>query len=227
MRFYNRDGELDQLPLDRTYGAEAMLAMSALDCALNGRKAAYGSSELTSGRRFYSLAREHGVSTTGELRKALGEEGFQRLLWRPNVEAANAFARTLEERLGRLVVTPAPFEAPGWDQPEYLAFWENLIRTRIDAAYFNRGWAFSNGCSFEFAVAADAGVPTFDHDGQPLDPPAAAAEVRSAIAELEGAGFEPSGLRENLARIESLTTAPAAPRGRSGSARRRTHTRRR
>lgn len=220
MRFYNRRGELDLRPLDRTYGAEAEMALSALDCVLNGRKAAYGSSELTTGQRFWSLAREHRVSSTLELREALGEAGFQNQLWHPNVEAADDFARALERRLGRLVVTPAPFEAPDWSQPEYLAFWESLIRTRIDAAYFNRGWAFSNGCTFELAVSADAGLPIFDHHGQPLDLASAVAQVRAAIAEIEAAGLEPGPLRENLARIEMLAARPAAATIKTGGGQR-------
>jgi len=209
MRFYNRGGELDGRTFERSYGTEAAMVLSAVDCALNGRKAAYGSSELTTGRRFWDLAFEHRVSTTDELRRALGGEAFDRLLFSPNVEAANEFARTLEAELGRLVITPAPFVAPDWSQPEYLAFWETLIRTRIEVAHFNRGWNYSNGCTFELAVAVDAGLPTFDADGElPLS--RGISEVRTAVAEIEAAGLEPGGLREGLERLEKLRAAAEA-----------------
>jgi hypothetical protein len=210
MRYYNRDGELDGRTFDRSYGTEAAMVLSGLDCALNGRRVVYGSSELTTGRRFWALARRHGVATTGDLRARLGEEEFDRLLWQPNLAAANGFARRLEERLGRLVVTPAPFLAPDWSQPEYLAFWETLIRTRIEVAYFNDGWEYSNGCAFELAVATDAGLATCDAQGRVLEIEEGIARVRSAIAEIEGDGLHPEGLRRGLVRLEDLAAGLGA-----------------
>jgi hypothetical protein len=101
------------------------------------------------------------------------------------------------------MITPAPFTAPGWTQPEYLAFWETLLRTRIKGVWLNRDWQFSNGCTFEFAVAVDAGLPTSDCQGQLLPVEIAKDLIRDAIAVLDADGFDTSALRLNLERVSS------------------------
>lgn len=212
MRFLNHDGELDGRCFTRRYGDEAAMVLSALDCILNGRKGIYGSSELTTGKRFYDLLEETGARDREGLYQRLGEAAFRERLWNPNVEAANAFARRIAGRFGgdRPVITPAPFSAPDWSQPEYLAFWESLIRTRLEAAYFHRGWQYSNGCSFEFAVAVDGGLATHDHQGRTLELDEGIALVRTAVAEIEGMGLTPIGLRSNLERLTRLAVRRGA-----------------
>ncbi len=203
MPFYNAHGELDPLPHARTFGEESRMALLALDCVLNGEKAVYASSELTTGPRLYRLLREWKLKDTAALKKALGEAEFQRLIWDPNAAEADAFARELRSRIpGRpLVVTPAPFLAPGWGQEEYLAFWETAIRTRFQALYFSDDWEWSNGCTFELAVAWDAGLPTYTASGQSLGLEDGVALIVRAAEALETEGFDASGLRQNLARI--------------------------
>jgi hypothetical protein len=192
----------------RSYGEESALAFSAIDCVLNGEKGVYASTELTTGRRAQALLRELGGQRSSELRERLGVSEYQTRLWNPNVEGAMSFARQLHHSLGgnQIVITPAPFAAPGWNQSEYLAFWENLIRTRIKAVYFNDGWEFSNGCAFEFAVAQDAGLPTFNAACQPLTTRESIARLSAAIDSLQREHIDSDGLARNL---ELLKTAIA------------------
>jgi hypothetical protein len=206
MRFVNGNGELDGRTYTRTYAEEVRQALSALDGVLNGDKAIYASSELTTGRRFYELLRAHGARDAAELHGKLGEADYQRLLWDPNLAATNAFARALRQHHapGELVVTPGPFSAPGWSQQEYLAFWETLLRTRVKAAWFNDGWEYSNGCAFEFAVASDAGLPTCDVAGRALTVEAGRERLEAAARELEAAGFDASRLRQSLGWLAAL-----------------------
>lgn len=213
MSFLNADGRLDGQAHARTYGEEVRIVLSALDCVLDGELAVYASSELTSGRRLYGLLRAHGVRTAQELEQRLGEQEVGRLLRQPNLAAAVAFARDLRQRsAGRgMVVTPAPFTSPGWNQQEYLALWELLIRSRFKAVYFNAGWYYSNGCAFEFTVAQDAGLPTYDAAGQPLDLAAGRAHLESAARELELDGFDASGLRQGLDRLAAPRQGRGAP----------------
>ena len=206
MTFYNAHGELDLIPHSRIYKEEAEMARLAIDCVLNGEKAVYASSELTTGPRLFHLFEEFGVRDIEALKAVLGEEGWRKRLWDPNVAEANAFARELRDRLpGRPVtVTPAPYTAPKWSQEEYLALWESLIRTRFKAVFFSDDWEYSNGCTFEFAVAWDAGLPTFDARGNPLDLPAGIARIERAVREIEAEGLDASGLRVNLGRLEEV-----------------------
>jgi hypothetical protein len=197
----------------RTSQEEVGIALSAVDCVLNGEKAAYASSDLTTGRRFYRLLRESEARDPESLRATLGAEAYRRRLFEPNVEAANAFARRLRDLLGgrRLVITPAPLSVPEWSQDEYLRFFEALIRTRVQAAYFNDGWEYSNGCTFEFVVAQEASVPTFDARGAPLDRRTALDLIEGAVTELRAAGIEPVGLRQHHERLQRLGESRPTP----------------
>src|SRR5260370_25010608 len=166
MIFYN----FSDSPFARLYREEVEMLFSALDCVLNREKAVYASAELTSGRRLYDAMREFSVKTAADLKQLKGKDWYSTNILDANVKAAQDFAAHVREELGgkTLVITPAPFSATGWSQPEYLALWEQLLRTRIGSSWFKSNWQYSHGCTFEFAVSIHAGVPTFDHPANPL-----------------------------------------------------------
>ena len=192
----------------RRYREEVDKAFSALDCMLNREKAIYAGAELTSGRRLYDACREFHVKSADELKQVKGKEWYGANIWDANVQAARDFAAQVRETAAgkALVITPAPFSAPGWTPPEYLAFWEQLLRTRISSTWFKSGWQYSYGCTLEFAVCADAGLPTFDDQGNPLSVRQAAELIDGAIREIESSGFDTTKLRENLARLHPVAS---------------------
>jgi hypothetical protein len=202
MVFYS----LSDSTFTRLYREEVDTAFSALECILNREKAIYASAELTSGRRLYNAFREFHVKTVDELKKLKGKDWYTENIWEANVKSARDFAAEIREKVGvkTLVITPAPFSARGWTQPEYLAFWEQLLRTRISATWFKADWQYSNGCTFEFVVSADAGLPTFDHQGNPLGVRDAAGLIDAAIRDLDSSGIDTTKLRENLARLHPI-----------------------
>ena len=187
----------------REYLEEAKMIFSGIDCLLNGEKGMYCSSELTSGLRLYQSLREHGVRSRQELEELLGEVWFETNIFQRNVHSACEFAKDIKAHLDQhsMIITPAPFVAQGWNQTEYLSFWEILLRTRVKAVCFNENWEYSNGCTFEFAVALDAGLRTFDHRGQTLERDQATGLIDSAVVELEAESFDTLKLRQNLAFI--------------------------
>lgn len=193
----------------RHYREEVEMVFSGIDCVLNEELAVYCSSELTTGLRLYESLREHGLKTASELKKKMGEAWFDTHIFRVNIRSAKKFAESVRANLsnGALVITPAPFTAPGWSQPEYLAFWETLIRTRIEAVWFNQNWEFSNGCTFELAVAMDQGVPTFDYLGKSLGRQQSIQSIERTIARLNAENFDTSKLSENLDRLRALKAA--------------------
>jgi hypothetical protein len=136
----------------------------------------------------------------------MGEAWYKANIWDVNVSAAVEFAAEARRALPAdiMVVTPAPFSAPDWDQLQYLGFWEELLRTRVRLVWFNRNWEFSNGCALEFAVAQDAGLRTFDHEGKALDCRTGIERLTAAMQQLELDGFDVSTLRENLARLQAV-----------------------
>ena len=189
------------------------IILAAIDCVLNGERPVYASSDLTTGRRFYQLMRDCKARDPEDLRRTLGAEAYRARLFAPNVEAANAFARRLRQQVGdnTLVITPAPLSVPEWSQEEYLRFFEALIRSRVQAAYFNDGWEYSNGCTFEFVVAQEGSVPTFDARGAPLDRRTALDFIEAAVTELRAAGIEPVGLWQHHERLQRLGGSRATP----------------
>jgi hypothetical protein len=172
----------------RHYREEVEMAFSSMDCVLNGEQAIYCSSELTTGIRLYEVLRQHRLESATELKRTMGQPWFEANIFQVNMHAASEFARSVRN-------------APGWTQPEYLGFWETLIRTRVKAVSFNQNWEFSNGCSFEFAVALDAGVPTFDQLGRPLGRKQGIGYLEGAIARLSSQGFDTVSLLESLQRL--------------------------
>ena len=197
---------------ERHYLQEVEMVFSGIDCVLNGELAVYCSSELTTGHRLYEALREHGVKTASELKREMGAEWYEAHIFQANVHSAKEFAKSVRARSSDeiLAITPAPFTAPDWSQPEYLAFWELLIRTRIKAVWFNRNWEFSNGCTFELAVALDLGVPTVDHLGHALNRQKAIQSVEKAVHRLSAEKFDTSKLRENLDRLYAVRLRPDA-----------------
>ena len=198
--------ELAALRFERRYEEEVAIALSALDCALLGRRGVYASSELTTGRRAQRLQREHNLPDPAALRDGLGAERYRTLLWSPNVGAAVAFADELRSLLGgaELVISPAPFDAPGWPQTAYLAFWDKVIRTRVTAVYLNDGWHFSNGCVHEFTVASEQHLPTFNRQAQPISVKDGIGLVSQAVGELESHGLHAGAIRVSLEQLKRV-----------------------
>jgi hypothetical protein len=202
MNFYSKS----EREFTRHHQEEIEMVFSGIDCVLNDERAIYCSSELTTGARLYEALRENKLRTAAELKEKLGKAWFGTHIFDANVKLGKEFAQCVRNRLTdkTIVITPGPFTAPTWSQPEYLFFWEELLRTRIKTGCFNRNWQFSNGCTFEFAVALDAGLPTLDHNGEPLELEDGIQLMESAIQQLETDGFDTTALRENLGRLHAI-----------------------
>ena len=178
------------------------MLLSAIDCALHRRgHVIYGSSEITTGLKLYEELHRRNLKTRDELKVQAGEAWAQ--IFATNISVGIEFAEAVRSKLrdNTIVITPAPLEVPGWNQDDYLSFWEELLRTRVKSVWFNRNWQFSNGCAFEFAVTQDAGLPMFDHSGRVLTRSAGVDLITAAIKQLEEWGLDASGLRKNLALI--------------------------
>jgi len=190
----------------RLHQEEIDMVFSGIDCVLNDEKAIYCSSELTSGARLYDALRKNEVKTAAELKRKLGKAWWSKNIFDANVKLGKEFAQCVRDSLNdkTMVITPGPFFARDWSQPEYLFFWETLLRTRIGSAWFASNWQFSNGCTFEFAVSCDAKIPTFDYDGKPLELDKGVQLIELAIERLEKDGFDISKLAQNYERLRLM-----------------------
>jgi len=166
------------------------------------KEAVYASSEFTTGKLVYDLCVEFKVVTREKLKEAIGSE-YQTRLLNPNKEKGIRFARKLRELGHMIVLTPNPLVVPGWGQPEYLQYWREIIQKKCHSVYFNEGWEFSNGCTYEYSVALDAELGRFDHNGKQLTPSTAKALIGAAIENLQSKGFEVPDLRKVYERLGS------------------------
>lgn len=185
------------------------------------RQLSTGSSELTSGRRWNRLLDEHSVKTNAALETKLGKAGFDRC-FQMNMETNKGwsarFAKIVRHGLndGTEVIDPGPLKVPDWKaQDPYYAFWETLIRNRVREVRFNEEWQFSSGCTYEFAVAFDAHIPTLDSEGTELSPYAAIEMVHKAVAGLKEDGFDTSKLQKHLQLMQSAASMKLPEQGSS------------
>lgn len=187
---------------------EMNMVMSAYDCVLPDDAGIYCSSDITTGKRFYyDVLKPHGVSSEDELQRKLGAEWFKKihtLLIEANVARGVAFAEKLRERGMVNVVSPGPFFARGFNQQHYLYLWELFIIKKVYQIWFNYDWEYSNGCSFEYVIAAKKGISSLDHEGRPLGLSEAIAKVSAASEELKSDGFIITKLETNLKLMKEL-----------------------
>jgi hypothetical protein len=188
---------------DRRAIDEIEMVMSAFDCLIEDNSAIYCSSEITTGKRFYNeVLIPYGASSDKELKARLGDEEYKQLingLIKQNVARGREFTEKLRERGLVNLLTPGPFYARDFDQDHYLYLWEWVIIKKIYEARFAEAWEYSNGCTFEYAVASRKGIPRFDHLGYPLNLHSAVERIGAAIEELKQQGLAVDKLEANLA----------------------------
>jgi hypothetical protein len=187
---------------------EIKMVISAYDCVVPDGAAIYCSSDITTGKRFYyDVLKPRGVHSEEDLRRKVGAEEFKNIqtaLIQDNVVRGVAFAEKLRERGLINVVSPGPFFARGFDQQHYLYLWELFIIKKVYQIRFNYDWEYSNGCSFEYVIAAKKGIPRLDREGGPLSLSEAIARVNTAAEELKSEGFIVTKLEANLKLMKEL-----------------------
>ena len=178
--------------------------ISAFECIAPEDGCIYLSSELTTGKRFYELLRQHGVRSKDELKAKLGEE-FPRIwekLKKQNLAQGCAFFDSMNAQGYRNLINPGPFLARGWEQEHYLYLWEWIIVHKCGETRFNSGWSYSNGCTLEYAISLRKGIPRRHPEGRPLEAADAIAQIEPALADLDNSGIDAPALRLNLQRIK-------------------------
>lgn len=193
---------------------EIEMVITAFDCVLSDDSAIYCSSELTTGKRFYKLLKEHDVRSTEELKMRLGADHYKQTmsaLMRDNVERGNQFTENIRQRGDINLINPGPFKAKEFDQQHYLYLWEWVIIKKCYKAQFNEDWEYSNGCALEYAIGAKKGIPRLDHLGNQLDLRTAIAKLEHAIATLKRESFKVDTLEHRLALLNELAKEDSSP----------------
>jgi hypothetical protein len=182
--------------------------ISAFECFAPEDSCIYLSSEITTGQRFYSLLREHGVRSRDELKQKLGvsfQQAWKHLMDQ-NLFAGQTFFQEMNQGGHRNLINPGPFFAKGWEQEHYLYLWEWVIVHKCCETRFNSGWNYSNGCTLEYAISLRKSIPRRHKDNRSLDATEAIALIEAALADLGTTGIDTPALRLNLQRIKEAAS---------------------
>jgi hypothetical protein len=170
----------------------------------------YLSAPISTGYRDLSLMRELGVSKQ-ELRERFATEYRTRVI-APNEREAYKFAQIVRRLPDKgLVVNPGELFVPGWGQSDYLAFWEETIRSYCLELALSPGWEYSAGARFEAGIALQTNMRIMDIQGRDLSPEELMEMDRRARARLAREGFDRNLVESYIPRVNflSLSADPA------------------
>lgn len=146
---------------------------------VEGRAALYVSSPLTTGQRFIDWL---GSTSAPDPHDMAYPEAFRRAVFEPNRESARAFVARLREECAEVVIDPTGLpDLEGWTQRDYRSLWGEVISRYVRLVVFRDGWEYSDGCTYEFFVAARHGVRMVRENLSPITEEEGLELVRAAV----------------------------------------------
>jgi hypothetical protein len=191
-------------PPESTRAAEIEAIVEFFSGILQPKSAVYVSAPITSGRRFVdwltNFRQQDVVATEEQYRR----EHAERVI-RANREGIRALVANVRKRYGAQVIDPTTVgELSSWTQNDYRAAWAKIIEAFAHTVLFADGWYFSNGCTYEYLVAARHSIQTVDENGAPIPLSQAISMIGNAIEELTALDAPGEFLRGILEELESL-----------------------
>ncbi len=86
----------------------------------------------------------------------------------------------------------------------YLSFWVDVIKRFAAEVWLNEGWEFSNGCTYEYYAAVEAGIPCFTIDGQKIDVPSAIELISVAIEKMSLVNMDTASIESTLEKLRKM-----------------------
>ncbi len=165
------------------------LLVGVYGTVIANRSAVYLSAPVTTGQRFVKWRASLPEDSP---HAAWFEAQHQQHVIQPNMVAAREVAQGIRMHFPNMVVIDptALTTVPGWDQPQYRDLWRRVIEQHVAMVFFVDGWEHSEGCCYEYLVAHDNGIPTFDAKGGALTRERAIELISSAIAARRAAQIE-------------------------------------
>lgn len=87
-----------------------------------------------------------------------------------------------------MLIDPTEVTVDGWSQREYMRFWAEVIELYADQMVMADGWELSTGCTFEFMLAWEIGIPVYDSECKMLDNAHVLELLNNAINTLDEVG---------------------------------------
>lgn len=156
-----------KFPPEPRHSGEIDLLVEGLRCAVKPHSAIYLSAPLTSGKNHWTAGTD--ASSDLDLLRTPEVGQDRRSAREANRLHAGAIARRLREEAKRVVIDPtAVSDFPDWSQDDYRCLWARVIEEFVDKVVLTDNWQYSNGCAYEFLVAAQCGVPNLDERLKPV-----------------------------------------------------------
>lgn len=169
------------------------VCLNVFDCVLSPSSAVYLSTPVTTGDRFYRWVKDGGDSCKPS-RKVIKD----------NTVFADSMALQLRETTKKCVINPAAFYQESWTQEMYLSFWVDVIKRFASEVWLNAGWEFSNGCTYEYCAAIEAGIPCYAIDGQEMGLVQAIELISVAIEKMSLVNMDTSSIESTLKTLRKM-----------------------
>ena len=195
-----------QFPPRPDHPEEVAKIAEAFAAVVEGRAALYVSSPLTTGQRFIDW---RGSTSAPDPRDVAYPEAFRRAVFEPNRENAKAFVARLREERADVVINPTGLpDLEGWTQRDYRSLWGEVIRRYVRLVVFRNGWEYSDGCTYEFFVAARHGVSMVFENLSPMTAEEGLGLVGTAVDEKLATGASPEFAFAVLAAMRPENSKP-------------------
>lgn len=169
------------------------LCLNVFDCVLCPSSAVYLSTPVTTGDRFYRWVKDGG-DPCAPSRSVINE----------NTNFAYSTALQLRDVTKKCVINPAVFYQESWTQEMYLSFWVEVIKRFASEVWLNTGWEFSNGCTYEYCAAIEAGIPCFAIDGRKMELVQAIELISDAIEKMSLVNMNTANIQKTLEKLRKM-----------------------
>ena len=154
----------NNFPPRSVHESEIGVLVAFLESIIPEHNAVYMSAPITSGKRYIHWIEQHpGNRDFSGCNQNLE---FTRNVVEKNREHSRAVVKKLRSSFpGNVLIDPTVVpDLPDWSQDDYRFAWGQIIESYAKILVCSEDWQFSSGCVYEFLVARNSKIQTFDED---------------------------------------------------------------
>ncbi len=174
-------------PPQPAHPAEVEKLAKTFAAVVEGHDAVYVSSPLTTGESYIEW---RSTSSAPDVGDAMYAEAFSRAVVEPNRERAREYVARLRGERAEVVIDPTALpDLAGWSQEDYRSLWGEVIARYVRLLVLRNGWEHSDGCTYEFVVAIQSGIPIEHEDVSPMTREEGIELIRASVAQRQAIGI--------------------------------------
>lgn len=154
----------NNFPPFSVHESEIQVLIAFLESIIPEHNAVYVSAPITSGRRYIDWIKQHPGNR--DFSGCNQNPEFTRNVVEKNREHSRAVVKKLRSSFpGKVLIDPTVVpDLPNWNQDDYRFAWGRIIENYAQIHVCSEDWQFSSGCVYEFLVAKNSKIQTFDED---------------------------------------------------------------